>query len=132
MRALGTSPIGKIVNPRVLATFVALPLLTVMADIVGIFGALVIGRTELNVDANFFIEKAIRTNQIVDFTVGWGKTFFFAFMIATVACYYGLNVKEGTKEVGIVTTKAVVTTSILILVSDFFLTKLFWLVEKWL
>jgi phospholipid/cholesterol/gamma-HCH transport system permease protein len=132
MRALGTSPIGKIVNPRLLATFIALPLLTVLSNIVGIFGALLIGMYELRIDPNFFFEKAIRANQIIDFAVGEGKTFFFAFMIAIIACYYGLNVKEGTKEVGIVTTKAVVTSSIFILVSDFFLTKLFWIFERWI
>jgi phospholipid/cholesterol/gamma-HCH transport system permease protein len=132
MRALGTSPIGKIVIPRVLATFISLPLLTVFSNIIGILGAMAIGLYELKIDANFFFEKAVRSNQIIDFAVGGGKTFFFALMIAFVSCYYGLNVKEGTKEVGIVTTKAVVTSSIFILISDFFLTKFFWIIERWI
>jgi len=130
MRALGTSHLQKIVIPRVFATLITLPLLTAIANLIGIFGALMIGRYELNLDPAFFFQKALPANRIADFVTGFGKTYFFAFIIATVSCYYGLSVKEGTKEVGIVTTKAVVTTSILVLVGDFFLTKLFWVFER--
>lgn len=131
MRALGTSPIQKIVIPRVLAMMISVPILAVFANIVGIFGALLVGKLELHLDLNFFMQKAVRTMEAADFFTGWGKTFVFAFIIAIVSCYYGLNVKEGTKEVGIATTRSVVTSSILVLVGDFFLTKLFWIFEKW-
>ncbi|MGZ5280009.1 MAG: ABC transporter permease, partial [Pseudobdellovibrionaceae bacterium] len=66
-----------------------------------------------------------------DYLSGFGKSFFFAIFISIPSCYYGLNVKEGTRGVGIATTKAVVAASILVLVGDFFLTKLFWVIEKW-
>jgi phospholipid/cholesterol/gamma-HCH transport system permease protein len=132
MRALGTSPIRRIVVPRVAAAALTLPILTTFANIIGIIGALMIGRYELRIDPHFFFEKAVPTNTISDYMVGVGKTFVFAFIISVVACYYGMNVKEGTKEVGIITTKAVVTSSILILVGDFFLTKLFWIIELWI
>lgn len=132
MRALGTSPIKKIVIPRVLATTITLPILASFANIIGIMGALIVGKTELNLDVEFFILKVLTTIKITDYFSGFGKTFIFALIISTVSCYYGLNVKEGTKEVGIATTRAVVTSSILVLVGDFFLTKLFWVIEKWI
>jgi phospholipid/cholesterol/gamma-HCH transport system permease protein len=130
MRALGTSPIKKIVVPRVLATVITLPILATLANLVGIAGAIIIGKSELRLDVNFFIQKVLTTIKLKDYYSGFGKTFVFAFIISVIACYYGLNVKEGTKEVGIATTKAVVTTSILVLVGDFFLTKLFWMFER--
>jgi phospholipid/cholesterol/gamma-HCH transport system permease protein len=132
MRALGTSPIQKIVIPRVLACVITMPLLTSLANIVGILGALIVGVSELKLDSQFFILKVLTTIRLTDYITGFGKTVVFAAIISMVACYYGLNVKEGTKEVGIVTTKSVVTSSILILVGDFFLTKFFWVIEKWL
>ncbi len=129
MRALGTSPIKKIVVPRVLATTITLPILASLANVIGILGAIVIGKSELRLDSGFFIQKVLSTIVLSDFYSGIGKTVVFGILISFVACYYGLNVKEGAKEVGISTTKAVVTTSILILIGDFFLTKLFWIIE---
>ncbi len=130
IRALGTSPIKKIVIPRVLACLITLPILVSMANIVGNAGGLLIGATELNLDPNFYFLKVMTTSNIQDYLSGFGKTFFFAIFIAIPSCYFGLNVKNGTKEVGIATTKAVVVSSILILVGDFFLSKLFWFFEK--
>ncbi|MES2803006.1 MAG: ABC transporter permease [Bdellovibrionota bacterium] len=132
MRALGTSPIKKIVIPRVLACLIVLPLLVSIANLVGNFGGLVVGATELNLDAQFYFRRVLETSNLKDYIAGFGKTFFFALFIALPSCYFGLNVKNGTKEVGIATTKAVVTASLLILVGDFFLAKLFWVIEKWL
>ncbi|WII72404.1 ABC transporter permease [Bdellovibrio sp. 22V] len=130
IRALGTSPIKKIVIPRVLACLIALPILVSMANIVGNAGGLIVGAVELNLDPNFYLLKVLTTSTIEDYLSGFGKTFFFAIFISISACYFGLNVKAGTKEVGIATTKAVVVSSILILVGDFFLSKLFWIFEK--
>ncbi|MFV8257409.1 MlaE family ABC transporter permease [Bdellovibrio bacteriovorus] len=130
IRALGTSPIKKIVIPRVLACLITLPILVSIANIVGNLGGLIIGATELNLDPNFYYLKVMTTSNIQDYLSGFAKTFFFAIFIAIPSCYFGLNVKAGTKEVGIATTKAVVVSSILIVVGDFFLSKLFWIVEK--
>ena len=132
IRALGTSPIKKIVIPRVLACLIVLPMLTVIANFIGIAGSLIIGVTELGLDPYFYYQKVIYTITITDFVVGVAKTLFFAFFISVVGCYYGLKTRGGTQGVGIATTKSVVTSSILIVISDFFLTKLFWMVEKWL
>lgn len=132
IRALGTSPIKRIVIPRVLACLIVLPLLVSIANLVGNFGGLVVGSAELSLDAQFYYRRVLETSNLKDYIAGFGKTFFFAIFIAMPACYFGLNVKNGTKEVGIATTKAVVTASLLILVGDFFLSKLFWVIEKWL
>ncbi|WP_409478250.1 MlaE family ABC transporter permease [Pseudobdellovibrio sp. HCB154] len=132
IRALGTSPIKKIVIPRVLACLIVLPLLVSIANLVGNLGGLVVGSAELSLDAQFYYRRVLETSNLKDYLAGFGKTFFFAIFIAMPSCYFGLNVKNGTKEVGIATTKAVVTASLLILVGDFFLSKLFWVIEQWL
>ena len=128
IRALGTSPIKRIVIPRVVASVIALPILTVMANTIGIIGAAFVGATELGLDFNFFITKTSATVVTWDYSAGLIKTFFFALFISVPACYFGLKVSEGTRGVGIATTKAVVTGSVLIVLSDFFLTKLIHLV----
>lgn len=131
IRVLGTSPIKRIVIPRMLGCLIALPLLCFLGNIVGIGGALLVGVTELGLDAGFFYNKVLTTITMLDLLTGVGKTFFFAFSISITACYFGLNVKGGTQGVGLTTTKAVVVSSMSILISDFFLTKLFFvLFEK--
>lgn len=132
IRALGTSPIRKIVVPRILALIICLPILVAICDVVANFGGLVIGYTELSLDPLFYYNRVMETANIKDYVVGVGKSFFFAIFIAFPACYYGLNVTNGTKEVGHATTKAVVAGSLLVLVGDFVLSKLFWIIEKWL
>lgn len=130
IRALGTSPIKTIVIPRVIATFISLPILVAIANIVSNFGALIVGYSELKLDPNFYLLKILTTVTLMDYFSGFTKSFFFALFIAIPSCYFGLTVKNGTKEVGIATTKAVVVSSILVLVGNFFLSKLFWILEK--
>ena len=109
-----------------------LPLLCGLSNIIGNLGSLIVGSSELGLDPNFYFLKITSTVSLKDYLSGFGKTFFFAIFIAVSSCYYGLNVKNGTKEVGQATTRAVVMSSILILVGDFFLTKIFWMIERWL
>jgi phospholipid/cholesterol/gamma-HCH transport system permease protein len=125
IRALGSSPIRKIVLPRVIACMICLPLLATFANIIGVLGGLIVGVTELNLDANFYFLKVTSTLIMNDYFSGIGKVLFFSVFISVTSCYFGLTVKEGTKEVGTATTKAVVVSSIMVLVGDFFLTKLF-------
>lgn len=127
IRALGTSPIKQIVIPRVLACLVGLPLLVVLANALGVLGGLIVGTTDLGLDPFFYYQKVITTVILDDYFSGFFKTFFFALFIAVPACYFGLNVRGGTQGVGLATTKAVVTSCILILIGDFVLTKLFWM-----
>lgn len=130
MRALGTSPIKKIVVPRVLACLISVPLLVALANIIAFFGGMIVGVTELNLDPYFYALKALSNLKPGDYLSGFGKSIFFAFFISFPACYYGMRINNGTKGVGISTTKAVVMSSVLILIGDFFLTKLFWMIEK--
>ncbi|MBP9674069.1 MAG: ABC transporter permease [Bacteriovoracaceae bacterium] len=125
IRALGTSPIRVLVVPRLLATLIALPLLTILADTMGLIGSFFISKYEFNMTLGFYINKVLNHLNYNDFFSGLLKTFFFAFIITTVACYKGLNTKQGTKGVGDSATWVVVNSSIAILVCDFFLTKLF-------
>lgn len=130
IRALGTSPIQKIVIPRVIGCFIALPVLVAVANLACWGAGMLIGATELNLDPGFFFVKSFTDMGIADYLSGFGKSFFFSLFITIPSCYFGLNVQDGTKGVGIFTTKAVVVSSILILVGDFFITKLFWLLER--
>lgn len=129
IKALGADPIRKLVAPRVLATLFILPLLVIMADVVGIFGALIIAKVETHVSTMYFLNSIMETIHLSDFLSGVGKAFFFAFFISIAGCYQGFNTSGGTEGVGRATTRAVVLASVLILVSDFFLTKLFLVLE---
>ena len=130
IRALGTDPLKRIVIPRVLAMLLVAPLLTVMADIIGIFGGMFLSYAELNITPGFYFHNAIVALRTSDFLVGVGKTFVFGLIIAISGCYYGLNTSGGTQGVGHSTTRAVVTSCILITIADFVLTKLFWVFER--
>lgn len=131
LRALGTSPIKKIIIPRVIACLIALPLLSVISNIIGVLGGLAVGTFDLNLNAGFYLQKIQASVTLADFFSGFGKTIFFSFFISIPACFYGLNVQRGTRGVGIATTEAVVTASILIFLGDYFLTKFFWIFESW-
>ncbi len=125
IRALGTSPIKRIVIPRLLASMIALPILTLFADYIGLLGAMVVASTELGISSEYFIAKSIETLRPYDLFTGMAKTMVFAYFISVAACWKGLNTEGGTQGVGNTTTWVVVTTSIFIMISDFFLTKFF-------
>lgn len=126
IRALGTSPIKKIVIPRLLAALIALPILTLFADYIGLLGSMWVCVAELNIDPQFFTAKAIESLKMGDLLTGLIKTMVFAYFIVMSACWKGLNTEGGTMGVGNSTTWVVVTSSVFIMVSDFFLTKLFY------
>jgi phospholipid/cholesterol/gamma-HCH transport system permease protein len=125
MRALGTSPVKKLVVPRVLATIVMMPVLAVVADAIGLFGGLLVAVTQLGVGADYFYTSLVHNVALGDLMSGLGKAVFFGYLIGIIACLKGLNASGGADGVGRATTSAVVSASISVLVSDFFLTKLF-------
>ncbi len=125
IEAMGANPIQKLVVPRVLATIICTPLLTVLADIIGIVGGMIITMAETGIGARYYIDQIRNTVELMDFGSGIAKTFFFGLFIGVIACYQGLNTKGGTEGVGRSTTMSVVYCAICIFVSDFFLTKLF-------
>ncbi len=125
LRALAASPVKKLVVPRLLALLVALPLLTILADAIGIFGGLMMALYEIGQTRAYFMSHVIGALRLEDVVSGIGKTFFFAFFIGIIACHNGLRATGGADGVGKATTRTVVLASISIIVSDFFLTKLF-------
>jgi phospholipid/cholesterol/gamma-HCH transport system permease protein len=124
MRAMGTDPIRKLVTPRMVATVLMLPLLTAMADFMGLIGGFLVSSFTLRLNAVTFWTRAIDILEFSDLMQGLTKPIVFGFILATVGCYQGLNVKGGTQGVGRATTQAVVTASVFILIANFFLTKL--------
>ena len=131
MRAMGANPIKKLVVPRVLSTMLVLPLLTVMADVLGILGGMVISRHEFQVDYRLYYNTVTHNLTLADIVSGLGKTVIFGFIIAIVGCYKGLETVGGTEGLGKATTSTVVTSAIIVIISDFFLTKFFWWLEGW-
>ena len=125
--ALGTSPIKKIVIPYVLGGLIAIPFLCLWSCMVTIIFGILIGYAELNLDPHFFLYKTFKSVGLRDLLSGYIKTYFFAAFITLTACYFGFRVQKGTYEVGEATTKTVVFSSVLIIISDYILTKIFWI-----
>ncbi|MCL4402996.1 MAG: ABC transporter permease [Acidobacteria bacterium] len=125
MRALGTDPNQKLVMPRMTATAIMLPLLTIIADFIGMFGGWLIGKFVLNLTSQQYWTSVWRALDWSDVAQGLLKPFIFAFVISLVGCYYGLRTTGGTQGVGRSTTQAVVAASVLILALDFFFSKIF-------
>jgi phospholipid/cholesterol/gamma-HCH transport system permease protein len=125
MRALGASPIRKLVLPRVIAITAMLPVLTLLADFLGMIGGLFIAVFEIKIGASFYLSTVMQSLKYNDLMHGLCKTPFFGLEIALIGCYNGLGAQGGADGVGRATTTAVVLSSIIVLASDFFLTKLF-------
>ena len=125
IRALGADPIKKLVMPRVLACLILMPVLSLFANVLGFLGALTVSALQFGTPASFFYRSGLDSVEMEDLLSGLGKTPFFGFLIALIGCYQGMNTRGGTEGVGKSTTKAVVFCSVAVLLSDFFLTKLF-------
>jgi phospholipid/cholesterol/gamma-HCH transport system permease protein len=123
MRALGTSPIKKLVTPRVLALIIALPLLTVAADVFGLIGGGIVAANIYGLDTNVYTNSVRNGVDINDIIGGIVKPIVFGLIIGVVSCYKGLTTSGGTVGVGRSTTDAVVVSSITVIVADFFLSK---------
>jgi phospholipid/cholesterol/gamma-HCH transport system permease protein len=131
MRALGVNHIKKLVVPRVLVTMLAMPILTIIADTLGVFGGMVISQYEFNVDHHQYYNTITQYVQLADMVDGLGKTVVFGFLIGVIGCYNGLDTRGGTEGLGRSTTGTVVTSSLVVFISDFFLTKFFWWLAGW-
>lgn len=123
LRALGTDPIRKLVLPRVLAGTVMVPVLTVIADAVGILGGLIISVTQLRVAGSIYWSNVIDGLYMDDLWMGLIKPVALGFALVTIGCHVGLRASGGTQGVGRATTNAVVSASVAVLVLDFLLTK---------
>jgi phospholipid/cholesterol/gamma-HCH transport system permease protein len=129
LRSMAADPVKKLVVPKLAATLVMLPALTVIGDVLGILGGMIIAVLQLDLAPGFYINDTLSALTLADVGSGVGKAFFFAYFIAIIGCYNGLHASGGADGVGRATTNTVVQASILILVSDFFLTKLFYLIS---
>ncbi len=118
---LGTNPTRYLLVPRYLAFIVMLPLLTVFADFIGVLGGCLVAVVKLGVPVTVYKSDILTYLTISDFMHGFLKTYFFAFMIATVSCYKGMATKGGAEGVGKSTTEAVVTSMVLVMVLDYFI-----------
>jgi phospholipid/cholesterol/gamma-HCH transport system permease protein len=124
LRALGTDPVRKLVVPRVLAGFFMAPVLTVVANTVGIIGGWLIAVYELQVASSLYWSSVIEGLYLQDAWMGLIKPFALGFAIVTIGCHVGLRTKGGTQGVGRATTAAVVAASVAVIAVDFFVTRL--------
>ncbi len=125
MRALGTDPVQKLVTPRLIGTAAMVPLLTIIADFVGLVGGFLISLMVLNLTPGQYWQTAWQSLGYSDIAQGLMKPFVFAFAIALTGCYYGLTTSGGTQGVGRSTTQAVVVSCVLIFVINLFITRMF-------
>ncbi len=125
MRALGTDPIQKLVTPRLIATAFVLPLLTIIADFIGLIGGCLIARYLLAIPSSQYWTSAWQILVPNDIAQGLLKPFVFAIIIAMVGCFYGMRTTGGTQGVGRATTTAVVVADIWIFVSTALIGRMF-------
>jgi len=122
LRTLATHPVDYLMAPRVLATVLALPLLTAEAITLGIAAAYGVGVGLLGIDAAYSWQNMLRFTDVEDMIIGLMKSVVFGAIVSTVSCYKGMNCGQGAEGVGRATTEAVVASSIAVLISNFFLT----------
>lgn len=126
MRALGTDPIMKLVKPRLLATAFVLPLLTVLADFVGLVGGYLVACKMLHLTTSSeYWSSAWQAIEYDDIAQGLLKPFVFAIVLSLVGCHYGMRTKGGTQGVGRATTQAVVVASVWVVVLTFIIGRVF-------
>jgi phospholipid/cholesterol/gamma-HCH transport system permease protein len=124
IRSMGADPVQKLVVPRVVAATLALPMLTVFANLLGVIGGLAISTAQFHISPNFYLETIFNAVTVTDVLSGIAKTFVFGWIIAMVACFSAFETTGGTVGVGRATTRTVVIASISVLISDFFLTQM--------
>ncbi len=125
MRALGTDPIQKLVTPRMIATAIMLPCLTVISDFIGMVGGYIVAHLVYYLTSSEYWQSSWRALDWSDVAQGLVKPFAFSFVVSLVGCYFGLRTSGGTQGVGRATTQAVVVASVLIFVLTFFIGKIF-------
>lgn len=123
-RVMGVNPIELLVVPRFLACVLVLPVLVIIAEIIGIAGGYMIGVHEAHLPSSFYLRETIQSIGYVDFFSGFIKVFFFSVIIAWICCYHGFYTQGGALGVGRFTTRAVAYSYISVIVSNAILTKI--------
>jgi phospholipid/cholesterol/gamma-HCH transport system permease protein len=125
LNTLATNPFKYLVAPRLIAGFTMLPLLVLVADIIGVFGGYVVSVHKLGFNPATYLQNTLDFMEPQDVISGLVKASAFGFLITLMGCYHGYNSRGGAQGVGLATTNAVVTASILILCFNYFITELF-------
>ena len=128
LRVLGTDPVRKLVAPRIAAAVIMVPMLTVISNALGLFGAGILSVFSLKLQWQYYWRSVFGALGMNDVFMGLSKPVVFGFILASVGCFMGLRTRGGTQGVGVSTTQSVVVASILILATDFFMTKLLLLI----
>ena len=118
MRTIGIAPLDLLVLPKIIALAIALPLLTVFADILGVFGGMIMARAQLGVGFGEFLDRFVKAVSVTAYVIGIGKAPVFAAIIAVVGCFQGFRTKGGADSVGRQTTRSVVQSIFLVIVAD--------------
>lgn len=123
--ALSTDSIKYLVAPRVLAAVITLPILVLIGDVIGVMGGYLVSTSKLGFNSSLYIKNTAQYLEAMDVISGLVKAAIFGFIIAIMSCYHGYYSDKGAKGVGNATTYAVVSSSILILISNYLITELF-------
>ncbi len=126
LRALGVSPIKRVVAPKVIACLIIIPILSLILNTIAFLTSAYIGHTELQLDPIDFLARGLYTPPLIFFLFGVFKTFVFSLFIAVTSCHYGLNAVRSSYEVGRNTMRAIVVSFILIIFGDLLLTKFYY------
>jgi phospholipid/cholesterol/gamma-HCH transport system permease protein len=118
MRTLGIPPLDLLVLPKIIALLIALPLLTVFADVLGVTGGMIMAHAQLDVGYGEFLDRFVKAVSVTAYLIGICKAPVFAAIIAVVGCFQGFRTKGGADSVGRQTTRAVVQSTFLVIVAD--------------
>jgi phospholipid/cholesterol/gamma-HCH transport system permease protein len=127
LTTLSTNPVQYLVVPRMLALVIIMPVLVLIADIIGVMGGYFVSVYNLDFNQGAYIENTAAHLESKDVISGLIKASIFGFIISIIGCYFGCNSEKGAKGVGNATTNSVVLASILILLSNYFITKAFFI-----
>jgi len=118
MRTIGIAPLDMLMLPKLIALVIALPLLTVYADVLGVFGGMIMASARLNVGFEDFLDRFVNAIEATDYVIGIGKAPVFAAIIAVIGCFQGFRTRGGADAVGRQTTRSVVQGIFLVIVAD--------------
>ncbi|AFX99231.1 conserved hypothetical family protein [Candidatus Endolissoclinum faulkneri L2] len=127
LTTLSTNPYKYLIVPRIIASIISLPFLVLIGDIIGVYGGFMIGIYKLNFNAASYIFFIVHHLEKIDVIAGMAKAIVFGFLITLMGCYQGFNSRRGARGVGLATTNAVVVASIMILLTNYIITEIFFI-----
>jgi len=125
LTTLSTDPYRYLIMPRLIGGLIMLPLLVLVADLIGVMGGFLIATMKLGFGSVEYLNNTFQYLETMDVVSGLTKAAVFGFIVALMGCYHGFNSERGAQGVGVATTRAVVTASIMILTANYLVTELF-------